>query len=284
MGKAPVSDAKRRLPQFLGIGAQRAGTTWLDALLRSHSGLFLPRRRKELHYFDKHHARGLAWYAEFFVDAPAKAILGEVTPKYLYDPMVPQRIALTLPGVRLIAILRDPVSRAYSQFGLFVRDNAYAKDFTTFLDERPGVLERGFYHRQLERYREWFERERLCVLVMEAASIDVKTTSRVLGRFLGVKPEGFNAGQTQAAKNASHRVRFARSYAVLHAAGSWMRRHDLDGPVNLAKRLRVGKLFGSHGALPPLDPKLRAKLAAHFADDIARLEADYELDLSSWKR
>lgn len=273
----------KRPPDFLGIGAQRAGTTWLDALLRSHPALYLPGRRKELHYFDEHYDRGPEWYARFFEEAPADALVGEITPRYLFDEKAAERIASDLPDARLIAVLREPVSRAYSQYALTVRDEAYAGTFERFLAEHPDALARGLYHYQLSRYSERFPRERVCVLVFEDVRRRPAQALAELGRFLGVDPAGFDTQRAAGARNAGRRARFARSYAAARRVGEWLREHDLDAPVNTAKRLGLARLFGSGDPLPGLAPKERVRLREHFARDSARLAADFGLDLEAWK-
>ena len=57
------------LPTFLGIGVQRAGTTWLHTLLNSHPDVYMPTHRKEIRFFDRYYERGLSWYEEFFCPA-----------------------------------------------------------------------------------------------------------------------------------------------------------------------------------------------------------------------
>ncbi len=272
-----------RLPDFLGLGAQRAGTTWLDALLRGHPALWLPERRKELHYFDRHHERGAAWYAAFFARAPADRLAGEITPRYLYEPDAPARAAALVPGARLIAILREPVARAYSQYALTVRDEDYAGTFRRFLAERPDALARGRYHEQLVRWTARFPRERLCVLVLEQVVREPARARAALAALLGVDPALFPAAPDEGARNAGGRVRRARGYAAAVRVGTWLRERDWDAPVQLAKRLGVARLFGPRAPLPPLEPELRAELAPRFAPEIERLEADFGLDLSLWR-
>ena len=71
------------LPNFLVVGAQRAGTTWLDAILRQHPEIYLPVKRKEIHFFDKNFSKGETWYSGFFPDDSAASdykAIGEITP------------------------------------------------------------------------------------------------------------------------------------------------------------------------------------------------------------
>ena len=104
-----------RLPDFLGLGVQKGGTTTLHRLLERHPSVFLP-PVKEVHYFSLHFGEGEAWYRHQFASAASGQRCGEVTPYYLFHPEVPQRVHALLPKARLIVLLRDPVERALSQY------------------------------------------------------------------------------------------------------------------------------------------------------------------------
>ena len=111
------------LPDFVIIGTQKAGTTWLAARLAEQPGIFLP-RPFEVHFFDRedNYGRGTAWYAERFRSAPVGALVGEKTPDYLWTQRppdrgpndIPHRMYTLLPNARLVLVLRDPVRRAIS--------------------------------------------------------------------------------------------------------------------------------------------------------------------------
>ena len=103
-----------RLPQFLGIGVQKGGTTTLQRLLEQHPQVYLP-PRKELHYFSLNFSKGEAWYRQQFAEAQPDQSCGEITPYYVFHPQAPARIQALLPQARLILLLRDPVERALSQ-------------------------------------------------------------------------------------------------------------------------------------------------------------------------
>ena len=192
-----------RLPDFLIIGAQKSGTSWLAKQLRAHSHVFMP--PGELHFFDHPdlYARGPAWYAEHFEAAGPDRLAGEKTPNYLFlpdDPDVPQghrRIAELLPSIRQIAILRDPVTRAVSALNHVIRDGLvsplYSADRLLGADRHRvpwPVLEFGFYARQLAAFFEVFDRDRVLVLYYED---DIRNAPehgvRVSCQFLGIEPE-----------------------------------------------------------------------------------------------
>ena len=98
------------LPNFLGIGVQRAATTWLHNCLDEHPQVFVP-KDKELHFFSSQFDRGLAWYESCFAAANGQMAVGEITPTYLHEAPI-ERIAATLPAARLFLVLREPVARA----------------------------------------------------------------------------------------------------------------------------------------------------------------------------
>jgi Sulfotransferase domain len=143
-----LSADQRAMPDFLIVGTQRGGTTSLFRALLQHPNFMPPRLRKGVHYFDVAYDQGPRWYRGHF---PRKAqiaeksaalagpvLTGEASPYYMWHPAVPGRIAADLPGVKLIALLRDPVERAYSGHA-----HEFARGFETEPFERAIELEPG---------------------------------------------------------------------------------------------------------------------------------------------
>lgn len=192
-----------RLPEFIIGGAQKAGSTWLAEMLGHHPQLFVPPR--ELHFFDRddHFAKGEQWYRQFFADATEAQVCGEKTPDYLLvekadGTRLPAaaRIRELLPGVKLLFVLRDPVTRAISALRhhlWFRRFPVTAKPVEILFGrhaakaEQWAVLSGGLYSRQLRHYFELFPREQIRVWIFEE---DVKTRPLDLVRdaaaFVGV--------------------------------------------------------------------------------------------------
>lgn len=105
----------RSLPDFLVLGAQKAGTTALYAYLRWHPGITGP-SWKEVSFFDRHWWRGEDWYRGQFPLRRAGRMVGEASPSYLFHPLAPERARALVPEARLVALVRDPVARAYSHY------------------------------------------------------------------------------------------------------------------------------------------------------------------------
>lgn len=124
----------------------RAGTTSLHAMLSGHPDVFMPSVRKEIRFFDLHFDRGVDWYQAFFSSPEAAhsyAVIGEISPQYISTgEECPDRISQTLPGVKLILMLRHPVDRAYSHYGFVVQRCNYRGSFEEFLATAPCARER----------------------------------------------------------------------------------------------------------------------------------------------
>ena len=206
-GRATAS--VRALPDFLILGAQKAGTTALYAYLRWHPQITGP-SFKEVSFFDRHYARGELWYRAH-LPMRRGGIVGEASPSYLFHPLAPERVARVLPRARLIALLRDPVGRAFSHYQ---HEVALGRESLSFEDaiSREGermqgevermlrepayfsyawwnytYLARGRYAEQLERWYASFPREQLLVLLTDDLAVDTAGTyTRVLD-FLGVE-------------------------------------------------------------------------------------------------
>ncbi len=275
------------LPSFLGIGAQRSGTTWLDHQLRSHSQISLPTRRKEVHFFDEHYDRGLDWYRRFFpsaLQASAYRAIGEITPKYLYAPAAPTRIRECLPGCKLIAILRNPADRAFSQYGLSVKNAGESRLFEDFLAARPEAFQRGLYSQQLRRFFDCFPQANILVLIFERdVARDQHSALERIADFLAVEAGGFGAHDFGKPVGGSHLTRFPRARAAASGVAQFLRKNDFDPLVNLAKATGLPRLFGNRGPIPPMNTATRAELLERYESDIAALEKLLGDDLSLWR-
>jgi hypothetical protein len=198
-----------RLPDFLVIGTQKGGTTTLHQLLEKHPNLYLP-TQKEIHFFSLHDGYGLDWYGRHYRDAAAQQLCGDVTPYYLFHPRAPLKIHTVLPQAKLIALLRDPVERALSQFFHARRhgfeplelEAAIAAEQERLADaqralETPGsqhyshqkhsYMSRSRYEQQLNHYAKLFPAKQLLVCRSEDLFTDTTACLDRITAFLGIK-------------------------------------------------------------------------------------------------
>lgn len=205
-----LTAAHRALPDFLIIGAQKAGTSSLFSLLGQHPDVLLP-CKKEVHYFDgglqpeiDTYALGPSWYQAHFQKHAKVTGAGrktfEASPQYLYSPVVAMRIARDLPDVKLIASLRNPIDRAISHYFHEVRMGREDRPIELALDptsgDHPGLdepfiykdprhinksyLARGFYAVQLQRFFEHVPADRLMIVESDKITNDPAALKDIL--------------------------------------------------------------------------------------------------------
>jgi len=274
-------------PTFLGIGVPRSGTTWLHSTLAAHPDVYMPTRRKEVRFFDQHFEHGLAWYEAFFCPSEEEhryRAIGEISPQYFYCAECAERIAATLPEVRLILMLRHPVERAYSTYGFTVQRANYRGSFEEFVSSRPSVLERGFYSRYLAHYARHFEREQICTLIFERAIADADYARPRLAEFLGIDPHRFPDEGRRGPVNASSVPVSQRLSRLAVKTGRRMRRWRLEAVVDLGRRLGVQRLIQGGRPLPRLESRLRDELTRLYDEEFDELEESWGIDVGWWRR
>jgi Sulfotransferase domain len=208
------------LPDFLILGAPKAGTTAIYHALKQHPGVFMP-KQKELRFFafdgkkiekgdpvNRKVVTDIDTYRGHFSDAEGSQIKGEASPGYLSSEEAPGRIRSTVPEARLIAILRNPVERAFSHF-LFAVQQGYeppdAKflqalrdpyvDYRGFRRRRPYVID-GLYGRSLSRYLQLFGREQLHLIRYEELEASPQRVLHELYLFLELDTAGTESGES----------------------------------------------------------------------------------------
>lgn len=239
---------------FLIVGAQKAATTALHAHLRQCEDLFLP-DSKELHFFDA--TAGVDWgrpdyapYEAAFAAAAPGQLCGEATPYYMFDPACLDRILAYNPAMKLIALVRDPVVRAYSQWRMQTTRGAEAAPFShairagrARIAQNPrdfSYVERGFYAAQIDQMLRRFPAGQCHFLLHEDLVRDPDRSLARLSGFLGCRP-----------------------------------------PVRQARPEEIG-YFRSAPTLAPLDPRDAAYLRQLYRDDIVRTGRLIGRDLSAW--
>ena len=301
------------MPNFLIIGAAKAGTTSLYHYLGQHPEVYVS-PVKEPKFFaikdrklefvgpdgellaspvsESRAGRNrpiftLEEYQALFDGLTDEKAAGESSPAYLYVPRAARSIREHIPGVRLIAVLRDPAERAYSAFLHRVREGREpAADFARALREEEGRMRsgwglgyhyrnRGFYYPQLKRYYETFERDQIQVYLHEDLRDDPVGTAQSAYRFLGVDDAFVPDTSTRYNTAGVPRNRLA---------GTLVTKFNKMAPA--LRRLPSGVLTRVKGRIftkpPPLDPRVREELSGAYREDISKLQGLIGRDLSGW--
>lgn len=270
------------LPNFIIVGAMKAGTTSLLRYLPQHPQIFMA--PKECHFFsdDANYARGLQWYSAQFESACAEAIaIGEKTPTYSFAPEVAGRIHKHLPEVKLIWIFRDPVARAYSNYWHVVRNGAEALSFDRAIVEEEertaknifnGYARRSLYADQVERFLGHFGKDQMLFLVLEDFLKDPPGSIKRVFQFLGVDAEI----EVEPAPNIANQTYLPRSIGLQRVSRKIFGKGSVHRIVtNINRRSSPG--------YPPMNPETAARLRETFREPNRRLAELIGADLSSWE-
>ena len=189
---------------FMVVGAQKAGTTALDSYLRLNPQICMA-TKKEVHFFDNDtfFANGnpdYRTYHSYFNPSPSHKLLGEVTPAYMYWLTSPRRIWEYNLEIKLIAVLRNPIDRAYSQWNMQIHRKRDTRTFweaihsepekireTLPLQNRPyAYIDRGFYSEQIRRLKLYFPEDQILIIRYEELLEAPHTCLNNIWSFLGV--------------------------------------------------------------------------------------------------
>ena len=198
----------RMMPAFIVIGTHRGGTSAFYHYLTEHPGIGAA-TTKEVNFFDRNFYKGSLWYRAHFPTRGQRAnrgafITGEASPHYLFHPLGPQRVAQTIPDVRLIALLRNPVERAWSHYRRYIYLGRETLPFTEAIAEEEqrlsadpydlaghtSYLARGLYANQLDHWFDLFPRGRLLILRSEDFYADPGAILRQTLGFLDMPHDG----------------------------------------------------------------------------------------------
>ena len=298
----------RRLPDFLVVGAAKAGTTSLYYYLREHPGVFLP-KVKEPNFFalegltanfrDPSSPRSVnAWsvtgfddYGALFAAAKPEQASGECSPFYLYSDRAPRIIKKYVPQIRLVAVLRNPIDRAFSSF-MYFRNNGLEplESFHAALDEEERRMEHGWffiwhyksaglYHDQLRRYFDCFGREQILILFHEDLLTDPLRTIQRVYEFIGVDPTFEPRSDLVYGASGAPTSQFADR--LLFKNNILRKTARLVLPPDFKARLAAG-LKQRFLRKVSVDDATQAYLAEYYRADVIKLSQLIGKDLSTW--
>ncbi|MUL39037.1 sulfotransferase [Gloeocapsopsis sp. AAB1 = 1H9] len=293
------------MPDFLIIGAQKAGTSSLYYYLKQHPQIYMS-PIKELHFFTyegeksnrsfstaKHNESfavvdNIEDYQKIFQAAPESSLVGEASPSYIYAPKAAERIKYHIPNAKLIAILRHPAERAYSNFLHAIRQNHEPlQDFKqalqqeeTRIRDNSGFLwhykSKGFYYKQLSRYLDLFDRSQIKICLYE----DLKTNP------VGVVKDLFEFLEV----DSSFEPDVSRKYNVSVVPKNLLLNTLITNLKPIKPALKTLLPDGVRHYIrsqvfdtpPPISPEMRKQLIEGYREDILQMQDLLGRDLSGW--
>lgn len=272
---------------FIGIGSGKCGSTWLHDNLAKHPEI-CDTNLKELNYFsDLYDEHPLSWYASQFAGCGQGLLKGEFSVTYLAHPDAPQRILRHFPRARLLAIVRDPVQRTFSNYLHAQRkgDIPASMPFDLYIQDE-NHLAPARYAEHLARWYAVFPRSQIQVVVLEEFLADQLAGYRRIFEFIGVSDPGFVPPGYDQRSNEARSYRFLLVENMLVRTYRWLSRR---GYTRLVKRIldsgvgaAVRRLNASAAPPPRIDPASRQRLIAYFRAHNAALSALLQRDLACW--
>jgi len=285
-------------PNFICIGAQKAGTTTLADILSQHSDICIPPLKETKFFlFDEDYKKGEDYYASFFTNFKGQKAIGEFDPDYLLFPHTAERIRETLGAdVKIIVVLRNPADRAYSHYLMTKKKGLEPHAFEEALAEEQhrkediktrkiyAYTERGFYGTQLKVFLNIFPAKNFLFLVFEEDFLKNKAqTLKIVESFLGVGNESLpidlHSNEAGEAKNEALRDLVRKPNFVKSILKTIM--------PSKAFRKNIRKFFISKNQQKVTVPKLteaqrKELIGTYFIDDIHLTETLINRNLSVW--
>jgi Sulfotransferase family len=297
-----------RGPNFFIIGAAKAGTTSLHTALAQHPQIYMS-PVKEPNFFalsgkslqvpkgtisDAYLASCITtWsdYQQLFAGVKHEVAIGEASPSYLYYPETAQQIRSRLPEAKLIAILRDPVDRAYSNFLHHVqRDFESTDDFLEALQQEDSRLHQGwwwgfsylragFYYQQLKPYFDRFDANQIQVYLYQDLQANFSNIWQQVLHFLEVDTDFVPTSQPR--HNATGIPKNLLWHRFLSQANPLKTLLKPLVPSRLRQQMVV-ELKNRNLDKPALSTEIRQRLIGHYREDILQLQGLINRDLSAW--
>ncbi len=292
-------------PDFIIIGAAKAGTTSLYRYLTRHPDIFMS-VPKEPNYFShtEKFRRGQSWYLSLFEDARSGQLCGEASTNYTNWPLHPDtvgRMAQLAPDAKLIYLMRHPVDRAYAHYIQLIEnirvdnpDYKFERTFEEHILMDESVLHSSNYMLQINQYLERYRRDRMLFMLFEEFVKDPNSTLRRVTDFLGIDP-AFNftaAGNVR--ENISDEkeawvIRSRLTARVKAFPGGQFIADRLpqaarDRIYRWLRRLPQRKQIEAEYIPPRMKPETRAKLLQYFKGFNAQLAKFLDRDLGIWER
>lgn len=293
------------LPNFLILGAAKAGTTSLHHYLGQHPDVFVS-AMKEPKYFalkdeplnfqgpsqfiNQSSVTTFDAYCDLFRGVTHEVAIGEASPLYLYSEKAPGRIKETLPQAKLIVILRNPVDRAFSSYAHLLREGFETLAFEqSLLEESERIRDRwaplwyfkskGFYGEQIKRYTDLFPKEQLKIYLFEDLCENPMGVVQDIFSYIGVDPS-FEPDLTM--KNVSGIPKNVALQRLLTRENPLKTIGKNLLPKQFRKKLSAQVQRSNLAAKPKLKPETRAELLDLYREDIQRLQDLIDRDLSAW--
>jgi len=283
---------------FIGIGAQRCGTTWMYRCLETHPEICTS-SIKETPFFstEGNYRKGISYYRKFFSHcSDATKAVGEFNPHYLFEEEVANRLHQTFPRVKILMSLRNPIEALYSLYLHEKHRGVHAFDtFEKYLEKKPEQISKFMYAQNIRYYLRFFDGNSMLIILYDDICKEPRLVMKTVYRFLGVNDshQSLYVNDIINASDSYFLYSFARPiYWIIGLMGQyrwgvyvvdWLKgtraRSLLDRFFQIPKRKKTISTTNNSG----INIKTRAWLQDIYARDILELGKLLDRDLSHWR-
>ncbi len=281
---------------FVGIGASKAGTTWLGHMIGDHPQLCMS-EPKEVHFFNDrlafrsnllkpNYRKGVEWYRKYFNHCGSSKIKGEITPRYFTDPVVPERIKSFNSEVKILVCIRNPMDRIYSHYH-FAKSFLKKEDrpFISAIQEEPEYLDMSLYYKNISMYLQHFSRDQFFFIWFEDIRKQPEKLLYELYSFLGVDPSHKPKGLVEKS-NPARESRIKWMQNAIRRLHYFMVSIGLSGLIQMVKKAGLRDLVLRLNSKPlkkePFPTEVQQYIIEKVRDDVRSLEKLLDKDLQHW--
>lgn len=284
-------------PNFFVVGAPKCGTTSLYYYLKQHPQVYLPKKKKEIHYFSypevantyyggHDYPTSLEQYLSYYKDVNLKTHIscGDISPSYLYNLKAASRIKEFNSKSKIIIILRNPVERTISHYLMDVQQGyaklpliEYIENPTRYINHYKEYVGCSLYYESIENYLNHFPKDQLLVLNQNDLKTNVEHTFEKILDFLELSKSPVIDMSVEHFKYTNYKVNFNRlrnNYAIVSRIISRL-------PTSV-KDFAKDKLASNH-TKPDFSDELLEELCFHFKSDVERTNKLISLYQDDWK-
>ena len=275
-----------RLPDAIGIGLPRTGSTWLYDVLRD--SVDMPSWVKDTHFFYRFADKGIEWYARHFSYASGERKIVEICPGIFFSPSARELVKTSIPNCKIFLTMRDPVERTYSEYQMLRHyGNVRRGSFDYVLKTWTSLAGDNRYAPVLKTWFDTFGRENVLVTMYDELRAEPQKFVNRVTDFIGVERIALStrpkiSSDVNSFKSAPKNGRLARRSTRFEY---WLKSHQAYGVIDLLDRAGVWNFCRGRGApFPPLTAEQDAHLRQRYLPEVEALEDLLGVDLSAWKK
>jgi hypothetical protein len=252
---------------FVGVGPQRTGSSWLYQMLQFHPAICFPKNVKETMFFEKYYHKDLSWYAAHFNHQTGSQICGEIGPTYFDIETAPAHIYQLNPRCKIMVSLRHPVQRALSLYRHYLSLGEVRGTFSQAAIQMPRLIDAGKYAKYLPRWLETFGSDRVFCLLLDEIQAQPEQVLEKIYQFLEIETIDLPNG-CQEKINSATMPRFPIMAKIATEIAVYLRANRWHRVVEFGKKLGLRKVYTGSSSLPGLTTEEQRELLDLYKKDV----------------